>query len=610
MSADPIVYCLEHLTDFSQFERLCSDILSGTDYPSIEPIGGTGDRGRDALHYCNENSTKTVFAYTVRADWKNKLHQDCSRISEEQHNPDQVVFVCTSTLSGTQRDLQKQWALEKYGWGIEFYDLERLRVLLAGNLRHLLAHHPAIFCPPWFPTRGGISIAESADTIIVDHVEADHAFAVWLARRLSLAGYRNWCYGIAPLAGEDGDESARKVIESRGIQYLPVLSVPALADQNFMARVAIASSRDNFVLPCSTSSIEFGATFRKLFQTEPAKFEESWSAGLDSLTQALLNRAIRPNLIASQGKAIALRAYMPEPLTKLEPQPVYTNVFPVSIPKSILICPITRNIDALEKYELRKKWAFVAASEKVLLAFDHPPPEVPLVEAKRLQEFAWDSYPEREGLKTINVIKQLIRQSLDISCNSRGLEFCPDRQVYHFTEEGELAKSVPLTHVDGKMSRVGMTGERQWGYGERATKFKYQLGPKFRVSIDNKMNFWVTTRIYVRVTTSEGVPFEDKQIGSRRKKVTKSWWNRQWLLRTLGMMQYLRNDPDSDHIEIGSGKRKVSICIHPRSWDCPVAIDVEAVDKIGDLQEELAAISYEYFSDESDENIVVQENDG
>ena len=97
MSANPIIYCLENLTDYREFERLCSDLMAGSDYSNIEPIGGTGDRGRDALHYCTNNNLTTIFAYTVRADWQNKLKQDCARISEEGHILQNLVFVCTST---------------------------------------------------------------------------------------------------------------------------------------------------------------------------------------------------------------------------------------------------------------------------------------------------------------------------------------------------------------------------------------------------------------------------------------------------------------------------------------------------------------------------------
>ena len=54
MSADPIIYCLEQLTDYRQFERLCSDIMAGSGYANIEPLGGSNDRGRDALHVSRE----------------------------------------------------------------------------------------------------------------------------------------------------------------------------------------------------------------------------------------------------------------------------------------------------------------------------------------------------------------------------------------------------------------------------------------------------------------------------------------------------------------------------------------------------------------------------
>ena len=71
VSADPIIYCLEHLTDYHQFERLCTDVMSQSGYPEIEPLGGSSDAGRDALHVSRtRNSAVTVFAYSVRADWK------------------------------------------------------------------------------------------------------------------------------------------------------------------------------------------------------------------------------------------------------------------------------------------------------------------------------------------------------------------------------------------------------------------------------------------------------------------------------------------------------------------------------------------------------------
>jgi hypothetical protein len=40
MAADPIIYCLEHITDYDQFERLCHDLMVLEGRDNLEPLGG------------------------------------------------------------------------------------------------------------------------------------------------------------------------------------------------------------------------------------------------------------------------------------------------------------------------------------------------------------------------------------------------------------------------------------------------------------------------------------------------------------------------------------------------------------------------------------------
>src|ERR1700730_8254934 len=95
MSADAIVYCLERVSDYRDFERLCSAFLAGAGYPGIDPLGGTGAEGRDAIIRDDGTGRKIVFAYTVRSDWRAKLAYDCKRVHEMGHAPSLIVFVCT-----------------------------------------------------------------------------------------------------------------------------------------------------------------------------------------------------------------------------------------------------------------------------------------------------------------------------------------------------------------------------------------------------------------------------------------------------------------------------------------------------------------------------------
>ena len=251
MSADPVIYCLERLTDYRQFERLASDLMAGTDYPGIDPLGGTADGGRDALYVHHHNGTATIFTYSVRTDWDTKLRADCKRIAELGHAADTIVFVSTQVIDARRKDKMRIEIDERYGWSIEYYDIERIRVLLTGQLKSLVGNHPAIFVSPWFERRGGELVAhEQHDLILIDHIAVDHAFASWLFRKLSAAGYSVWCHGLAPLAGENADASIRTLIRRRAARYLPVLSAASASDSNLRGRIAIATAEADRTLPC------------------------------------------------------------------------------------------------------------------------------------------------------------------------------------------------------------------------------------------------------------------------------------------------------------------------------------------------------------------------
>ena len=592
MSADPIVYCLEQLTDYRQFERLCSDVMSCSGYEDIEPLGGSNDGGRDALHVSRINSDDlTIFAYSVRADWRQKLiNEDCSRIFQENHKPNRVIFVSTTTVTSTQRDAARKEVFSKFGWELEIFDLERLRVNLAANLRHLIAQHPAIFCPPFFPTRGGISIAESRDTILIDHHHHDHALATWLTRRLQLEGYRTWCYGTAPLAGETADDSIRLLINRRARRYLPILSQSSVSDADFVARCSLASGIDNLVIPCEVSMTPCSSLPNKLAQLNRVDFGKSWSFGLKSLLECLSASGVSPDLDDNHGRSIALRSYVPETVILPKPEFLYTNTFALTLPAALQVCKLKRPLSSQEKQSFRQEWAFVEASATELLAFEKPPATLPLTKSRRLPQYAWRSYDYRHGKRTVNVIKELTRRSLDVVCCRTGLRWCDDRRVYYFERQNKSVRFVPLVHVDGRKTRVGVTGEQTYGSGDHAKPFRYQLCPKFRVGYDEAGDWWVTLRIYVRITDQANVPYQKKGISRRRKKVGGSWWNKEWFARTLAIMQFL-GEGGSD-IVIGSGAQVLSIRTRPLQWECPVSIDYLAVERIGDFQEEMAQLRY------------------
>lgn len=600
MSADRIVYCLERVSDYREFERLCSALLAGTDYPGIDPLGGTGDGGRDAIIRTDASGRRIVFAYTVRGDWETKLKSDCKRVQELGHNPSIFVFVCTEALNAADKDRAHEMISKKYGWILDLYDLERLRVQLVSPQRHLLAQHPSIFAPPFFPQSGGQSLAESRDTILIDHVDADHALATWLSRRLTLAGYQTWCRGTAPLAGEDPDASVRKLIDLRGCQYLPVVSEVSLADGLFLERCALAAAKESFVLPCSCVSGLDPRLPSRMKSVAAANFADSWNNGLAQALARLTTLGIRPALEGDIGKQIALRDYLPSRVTVAKPEPVYANMFALHLPSAMLITELTRSLNVAETTEMRSRWAFVELSPGRLVSFSpHPPGSLPLRNHRQHQEFSWSDASHRDGKPTEDLAKELARRSLEVICLQKGLKYCDDRNVFYFPERESGEWSQPYVHVDGRATRVQLTGERNKTRGDTVQTTLYQLAPRFRPQREADGTWVVVLNIYIRVTNADGKLFEGKEIARRRKAVTKGWWNNHFLARMLGIIQAL--ETRAGHIEVGEGKRAVVVDTAPMCWQCPVGLDVEALSGQADLGEELAAFR---TRDEEDENDV------
>jgi hypothetical protein len=140
MAADFIIYCLEHVTDYDQFERLCHDMMALDGYRGIEPLGGSKDKGRDAIHIDRTSNDKvTIFAYTVREDWRKKLAEDSQKVQKHGHTCQRFAFLCSADFTASERDEAVNYIRTTFGWTLELYGRERLRTMLCTT--HGLAHH-------------------------------------------------------------------------------------------------------------------------------------------------------------------------------------------------------------------------------------------------------------------------------------------------------------------------------------------------------------------------------------------------------------------------------------------------------------------------------------
>ena len=340
-------------------------------------------------------------------------------------------------------------------------------------------------------------------------------------------------------------------------------------------------------LPCQASPILTEALDAQMANLERIPFDRGWATGLAALLEHLETAGIVQPLDPAVGQRIALNAYMPEPLLRAQPEPVYANVFKAEVPDTLVLHEVGDDMTELDA-ELARRWAF-ARKGNLVFSFEPPPSDVNLKQPNP-SAYRWKPNPERYGISSDNLVKELLRKSLHVACYRAGFKWCELRHCFFLDEETQNRHG--YQHVDGSFTNISFTGERSWGAGERKHKFRYQLGPAFRVGFDESLDVWVTLRIYVRVTDIGGTPLDRKLIPGHRKRVTKNWWNRQWFQRTLGMMQFVA-DTGSDikgQIVVGSASHRIAVDVSPLTWECPVSIDVEALDRIGNFQDELSSI--------------------
>lgn len=578
MAADPIVYCLEQVTDYDQFERLCHDLMALSGYPEIEPLGGSKDKGRDAIHV-NRSGTPavaTVFAYSVREDWLKKLNEDAGKVKKWGHPCDKLVFLSTAYFTSAERDNAIASVARDFGFAVELHGIERLRVMLATTHERVVAKHPQIFCPPFFPQAGGVSLAESRDFLIIDYAEGDEALAVWLARRLSLSGFSVWCRSLAPIAGSSLSETVESLVRQRAFRYLPVLSDAAMKNADFTARRAAAAAlAKDALLPLFAENVPASVLDSRLRNIEPVRFSDGWAKAFGQLLD-VLNAANCPRATADPG--IVLRSFIAPDVLRLSPETVISNRFRfLFVPQIIRGFNLSKALDEASELEAGSSWAFRRVDPRRVLAFADPPEAIrDKFGVREKGGGLWQSVGLIDGIRTSYLACELARKSLEVACFQKGLLRCSERRNIYFPENLLSSDRLYFSRRPGARTFVNVAGRRKLWRPTGSSYYRYHLSPSFSVkSLDEESSLLTTlTRVRVRITDDDGKLLPGRSTVSRRKHLCAAWFNDEWLNRTLAIMQWLGAE---GRVTVGTGDQRVDVSGEPDSWEVPVSINEEAI---------------------------------
>lgn len=602
MGANITIYCLENLTDYLQFERLCHDLMSLEGYSLIEPLGGFSDKGRDAIHISTSNET-TIFAYSVREDWRAKLAEDASKIQKHNHRCDRLVFMSTARFSSGERDEAVNFIQNEFGWGLELFGVERLRILLESQYPHVKAQHPHIFPPEFLSLQSRLDASKDRDHLFISAGPEDRAIADWLTRKLTAEGYLVWYERFQLLGGETYPDDVNNAIKNRTFRFIALYSNASITNLEVMRQrnlaLSIGEARENdFLIPINVDGVAINQLDRVTRALKFISFENNWATGLRQLLEKLESIAC-PQLL-SHGKSVAARTFMEKDVLIDKEDWLFSNCLQIeSFPGTILLFKMEKEIPYERLQELRFEWAYRKAGN-LFLSF-HPPSQPILDEFSGAQigKLPWSKMEKVEGIDSENLVSELLRKSLIVRCHQKGLNYCPVSNLHYFphglVEGNRLRYRLP----DGTRTFVNAAGRRKYWRPSGSEEYRYSLAPSFYVVRDLFDDFVILIQIRIRLSNTEGDALPSNKVNSRRKHLCKDWWNHDWLKRILAVSQFLGED--NNKIIIGS-KDHIIVNAIPFNVKAPTSIDETALDRLSFARSELLLRQEENENVDEDES--------
>ncbi len=598
MAANPTIYCLEEVTDYIEFERLCHHLMSLEGYNLIEPLGRFNDKGRDAVHVNASNET-TIFAYSVREDWRAKLAEDADKIDKHGHTCHQFIFITTARYTAHQRDEAIASIREKFDWRLELFGVERLQILLDARHPQIKKLHPGIFPPTFLEIQEQIDPSTKRNRLFISSVDEDGVFADWLTRKLTAEGYLVWCERFQLLGGETYPNDIDEAIKNQTFRFISLYSRASMKDLEVVRQRALAlnvrSERNqDFFIPLNVDGVDQTQLDHVTRTLKFIPFQYNWAVGLKQLLKKLESIGCPRSL--PNGKRIAAKTFLGDDVRSNEKEILFSNCLQIQqVPKVIYRFKAQKEIPKEKLDKLKFEWSYRRVDPYTFLSF-HKPPALITREYGVTKKGGglWPEVERIDGIRSSNLVSELIRKALIVKCHQKGLKYCSEAGLLYFPPD--LLKNDRLNFIrpdDNSETYVLANGERKHPSGG---KYLYSLAPDFFIRQDLFDDFTILIRIRVRLSDPKGKPLKGhRTIVSRRKYLCKNWWNKEWFNRTLAVSQFLAGE---GKITIGESQDvQIIIDANPLHFKAPVGINEEGLGEISHEQTELLR-SYEEYLDE------------
>jgi hypothetical protein len=423
--------------------------------------------------------------------------------------------------------------------------------------------------------------------LFISYASEDGLFAEWLTLRLAAEGYKVWCDRTKLLGGESYPINIDDAIKESTFRVIALLSKFSVHKPNPVKERTLALSigrerKIDFLIPLNVDGLRATELDWMTNDLTFIPFHEGWAVGLARLLKKL--RQVDAPKFPSGAKQVVSSWVTGESDLVLKSEDILSNVFPISeLPEQIVRYHVE---DQNQLDSVSDKWAFFQPMDtdkslsQEVWALSSPPPQAGTFVSRR-ESVIWKNNDTWGRIRPFNTFTYLARRNIEVYCIRKGLTESKRGQVY-FPNGLLQGNRIRYPRYDGKQVNVNVVGERTFRRSKDLTEKRlYHLSPRFRLLMARFGAPTLQINLGIIWTDMSGIEDPIGRSNRRRKKLTRSWWNYEWLSRINATASWITDGQESCRIaETDHGN--LEILTAPLRTQCPVGIDEE---KLGPREE-------------------------
>ncbi len=425
--------------------------------------------------------------------------------------------------------------------------------------------------------------ANACDHLFISYASEDHAFARWLALRLTAEGYRVWIDQFELLGGESWPRDIDVAIKSGSFRVLGLLSKHSIAkptplkERTLAINIAKQQGRKGFLIPINVDGLLPIELDWLTSDLTFIPFYQSWAQGLRQLVRCL-EREGCPRGSIDDGRSVVARIASSSDLIREVPEVLVSNICRfTAVPAVMHAYRVRPKLEPMScaLRDARRDWGFHVISPHRVLAF-HPPPDDlgTWLKAERAQSYPWDKLDDIEGVKPHTAVSRTLRGVVEAQFARRG--FVWSGAAEGFVVPGVHGEMVRVTLPSGRTTNVKLSGDRTFfRIGQPKQPYRYRTAVKVFIE-DADDGYRAVFRLQYDLAELSGEPLAPTHRNSRRKHLTRGWSNYHWMVRHLATLMMITGQ--ADVISAGTGlDDSVILDGKPMSFTVGVSIDEEKV---------------------------------